>query len=991
MIGRPAAPILAALGVEMPNTQGARAYSGSSQNDETSLARLGTAQLHVAAPSRTVTAMNGVRLSDGDGRVGRVHQPLSTAPMPGNDAVKPGVGAAVPAAGTENGWSSSDDQDDDADGYDEQPPSKKIKIPRPKTVSCETCKKRKVKCDRGQPSCGWCTRNGQECEYTARKKPGLRAGYGRELEARMGDNEYRTHLHGTRLDSLEDYVRKFDVFEARVNEVSARNEDLSQKLKQAEQRALNAHLPSNDQSSFQSRSFIPDTDPQLAPSSLDWERDLPPLNMCINLTHNFFSYINIWYPILHQQNTLDSFFSHPLKEEDKVLLCAIVATSLRLEPTLAADIRNQYYAAAKDRVLKYAFDLDTGRGAEKRTVRVLQALVILALDIVGTSNGLPAWNILAIITRSAVQLGLAVETIGSSMDRFPTVSLQRVRVLPPTWDWTEIESHRRLFWTIYLLDRFATVSSAFDFALDEKYIERRLPCADEYFQSSRMVETPCMKGNKRKDDDPTLLKNVDWFAHYIEVMGLVSRVHKFVKRPVDISTEFDVKLWKKEFQALASETEALENNFPDDCKPILVSRGDPVNMNSGIVTLCAVYQYAIIRLHSIQAYPANTSRYFKRSAASLASIHKCRTAAIAICKLNKLVREHVSTTSNRPLISFGPPFAFTLWVAARVLLIHSSEVPADYHLIDRVPPLIASLAEHGALWNASRRFADMLGRILHDLREYRAAGTSPLSAAKDAKGGGGAAGAGGSGAPVKFPRSIKTLRDMRRCAYEVSMLMEAMPQAGTDSPRTAALDLEGPWRMRREWGATTAGGRGSAAASSGPSEASVARGMANGHHRRPAASSMAPLPAAGAPGLATLAGAGVASAASMGLNGGDYGSVLPTSPGSPYHGGRGFYDNGDSTVANSGDHMVVDEGFATRENVYQTLNFSWHPQGAALAGAPDIGPARDLTGHDAGVSEVDLYYDNVALSAVGPDMLPGDEGDYHNGIGVEDGGVRTWV
>lgn len=42
-----------------------------------------------------------------------------------------------------------------------------------------------VKCDRGQPSCGWCTRNGAICEYKERKKPGLRAGYGRELEQRL--------------------------------------------------------------------------------------------------------------------------------------------------------------------------------------------------------------------------------------------------------------------------------------------------------------------------------------------------------------------------------------------------------------------------------------------------------------------------------------------------------------------------------------------------------------------------------------------------------------------------------------------------------------------------------------------------------------------------------------------------------------------------------------------------------------------------------------
>lgn len=89
----------------------------------------------------------------------------------------------------------------DESAEDEKDGSKKRK--RPMSVSCEICKTRKVKCvwssilfeslwltklqgDRGQPTCGWCLRNGQICEYKERKKPGLRAGYGRELEARLG-------------------------------------------------------------------------------------------------------------------------------------------------------------------------------------------------------------------------------------------------------------------------------------------------------------------------------------------------------------------------------------------------------------------------------------------------------------------------------------------------------------------------------------------------------------------------------------------------------------------------------------------------------------------------------------------------------------------------------------------------------------------------------------------------------------------------------------
>ena len=52
-----------------------------------------------------------------------------------------------------------------------------------------------VKCDRRQPSCGWCSRNGVLCEYKERKKPGLRAGYGRELEQRLNRLEEILRSH----------------------------------------------------------------------------------------------------------------------------------------------------------------------------------------------------------------------------------------------------------------------------------------------------------------------------------------------------------------------------------------------------------------------------------------------------------------------------------------------------------------------------------------------------------------------------------------------------------------------------------------------------------------------------------------------------------------------------------------------------------------------------------------------------------------------------
>jgi hypothetical protein len=96
-------------------------------------------------------------------------------------------------------------QQDEYESESDDPNGKKRK--RPMSVSCELCKQRKVKCDRGQPTCGWCSRNNQACEYRERKKPGLRAGYGRELESRLG--EFRSlsfHVLARVCDLLPGYL-----------------------------------------------------------------------------------------------------------------------------------------------------------------------------------------------------------------------------------------------------------------------------------------------------------------------------------------------------------------------------------------------------------------------------------------------------------------------------------------------------------------------------------------------------------------------------------------------------------------------------------------------------------------------------------------------------------------------------------------------------------------------------------------------------------------
>lgn len=60
-------------------------------------------------------------------------------------------------------------------------------VPRPKRIACVICRKRKLRCDGGKPSCGTCTRLAHDCSYDeVRRKSGPKRGYVKQLEARLG-------------------------------------------------------------------------------------------------------------------------------------------------------------------------------------------------------------------------------------------------------------------------------------------------------------------------------------------------------------------------------------------------------------------------------------------------------------------------------------------------------------------------------------------------------------------------------------------------------------------------------------------------------------------------------------------------------------------------------------------------------------------------------------------------------------------------------------
>lgn len=106
------------------------------------------------------------------------------------------------------------------------------------------------------------------------------------------------------------------------------------------------------------------------------------------------------------------------------------------------------------------------------------------------------------------------------------------------------------------------------------------------------------------------------------------------------------------------------------------------------------------------------------------------------------------------LNKLGPPFAFTLWVAARLLLVHGSTI--EHHVSPEIHFFVDTLRDMGRYWKVAERYTTILQRVLDEYRESERA-------------------VGANGERVT-PSSVKILADMRRCAYDLDFLISRQPR-----------------------------------------------------------------------------------------------------------------------------------------------------------------------------------------------------------------------
>jgi len=522
-----------------------------------------------------------------------------------------------------------------------------------------------------------------------------------------------------------------------------------------------------------------------SPSIKSFDPGLPPDDVLYHLIDLYFAQVQPGCPILHRQTLMDSYFNTPISEqqrEDIILLYAICAAALRFstDRRLDVDYKAEFKNNAKQKVIFNAL--------ENPSIQSLRAMVIIVLDVVGSTNGPSGWGLLALTTRMAVHLGLNTEPSNSPAflmsgagKELPSISMWGVGMVPEPKDWIEQEGRRRLFWMVYILDIYTSLGTSLDLTLDENEIERLLPCLDELWDRNQPTTTRWFRPPARQvDNSVSNINALSSFSFLIEILGLLGRIHRFLRKTIDINNLSDVGVWQRKYRTLDKALTTWKYSLPMQYNNLTraLNMGSSSNaVDPGCALLHAAYNTAVIRLHSVAAYPTNRSQIF---GPSYSAGQRCLSAVENIAALTRIALE------NNMLCQLGSTFAFTLWVSARLLLVHAST--AVYPMVPDIRLFLGSLHEMGRIYETAERYASILQRVLDELAS--AVGEDGLNMmGKKAEGaedshktgnptlGEGSAGGSTSGvaADSKKQSYVAILADMRRTAYAVDVLISRQP------------------------------------------------------------------------------------------------------------------------------------------------------------------------------------------------------------------------
>ncbi|CAJ0548205.1 Ff.00g049590.m01.CDS01 [Fusarium sp. VM40] len=451
---------------------------------------------------------------------------------------------------------------------------------------------------------------------------------------------------------------------------------------------------------------------------------LPPPELLEEAINAYFIVVQPWIPILHETRFRSRFYNHEQLPCLTVLLHAIVVAAIRfVEPSgqkLSEKDIETWTSRSRSIVLLSAMD---GMSVEN-----LQGLSIIAFTDMGNGDMSRAWPIIGSLTRTVEYLQLSVEMD----DRQQGPLLKPLTSLPPSKNWTQDEERRRVFWSIFNLDRLCSVMTGWNTSLTSDDVRRRLPADGGLWHKEETVltpyfgiwdrsaakmgnsivflpahypspeqatepppETPSTNTTAPKGNDTVDMTTVGAFAYCIEATESLSRVTTyFLQQRINFRDRQEVGNWLTRFKELDLRLVHWKMFLPQKWKDSNISRRPTIiNMDPNLTLAHITHNTSMILLHQQIAYPAPQWTGIVR----MPSAHSAETCQIAAAETATITHKYLKhAPENSPVNS---QFAFCVFLSARALLVHwryyKTELAPDFWvLVDSLDAFAKRWAGH---------------------------------------------------------------------------------------------------------------------------------------------------------------------------------------------------------------------------------------------------------------------------------------------------------
>ncbi|KAJ5303076.1 hypothetical protein N7476_009875 [Penicillium atrosanguineum] len=601
------------------------------------------------------------------------------------------------------------------------------------TPACQSCRSRKLRCSREVPACSRCSRLGRssltrvECHYDyTRNKPGVKVGIIQTLTQRVELLEaeleaVRVHQQPHAIDSCpvnagHDAGAIRGLVSSLMEEWVQNRPYLNQSQQPGTTSLLEVHddLPQRDtvltELTNRQSNKRRHTD-QGIPERCHSSAQIPPDNLVNAILDAYFSIVHPFIPIIHEM-----LFRSRLRDPNErpklvVVLHAMMVCALRYvaNERLATDWLETYPDASQR-----SRELVILSGMDGLSVENLQALVIVTFVHIGDGEANKAWPLIGTLARGVVYLGLHTEPEETQRGE---VSLKPLSSLSPARVWTEAEERRRVFWNVFLLDRFCSTATGED-------VQVRLPSDGLYWVKEEPVTTPFFNvwdsslgrmgksvsflpshftsladqdkqstatapTSERVTPDGRVPENrsvdvstIGSFAYCVEATESLNRVVKFfLQRPVDFQSKQEFRAWLTRFKELDLQLIHWKMFLPRRWKDSNISKEPAfVHMDPNLTLAHITHNTSMILLHQSIAYP-RASILEKVRLASTASAETCQLAA---SETANIVQKYLQYTPFVGLVNHQ--FSLCTYLSARL------DIPDAYHI------LLSSLQQMSSRW-----------------------------------------------------------------------------------------------------------------------------------------------------------------------------------------------------------------------------------------------------------------------------------------------------